>query len=174
MEGVGDVARGEDIRMACLQRRIHEDAVVDIQPREVREFDVRDCPDADHHEVRRHDLAAVDHHARGASVGSGDALDRDRPAKHNAVLLVELREHPAQLVPDRAREWDVTVLENGHRVAECARGRRDLHPDPPGPDEHEGPPAVLERGAQRLRVVDGPQVVHALQLGARDRESARR
>ena len=89
------------------------------------------------------------------------------------LLRVHLGEEGAELVSERGGQRDRVPLEDRHLVAEGARRRGDLHPDPAGADEHDPAAAARDRRAEALAVVDGAQVVHAVEVGSRDGEPAR-
>ncbi len=62
-------------------------------------------------------------------------------------------------------------VDDGHVGAPPARGRRDLAPDEAGADDDD-PVRDIERRAQRLRVIQRPEVVHVVASG--DRQPVRR
>ena len=78
------------------------------------------------------------------------------------------------VVADRDVQRDRLEAEHGDVVAVAPRGRGDLEADPSGADDHDAPPAGRDGLAQRDRIVDRAQQVHAGEVGARPAEPARR
>ena len=141
-------------------------AVARLEPRGCREPDRGRSADRGDHDIRRHELTVGEQHPRDG-VAPDELAHLGPAAQNDAVLLVEASEIRPELRAELRHEGHLAAQQHGHIVPERARGRRDLHADPSGADDDDATPAVGDRGAQGVRLVDRAQQVHAREVPAR-------
>ena len=114
-------------------------------------------------------------------VARADALDDTVPLEGfdpgpqphvDALLDVDVAIDAAHLAAQHPLQRDRVGGDNGDLQSALPRGGGDLGADPAGSDDDDRAAAV-EPFAQHVRVIDGAQVVNAVELGAGDREPAR-
>ena len=144
------------------------------RPAAFGQLDVRHGADADQHQVGRHDFSAVDAHAGDLAVRADDrsATVRDMRSVTPCSSCTSANIRP-EVVAERHGQRNRVALENGDVVAQRLGGGGNLHADPAGADEHQPLAARLEEAVQRLGVVEGAQVVDAVQIGAGKRQPPR-
>ena len=95
------------------------------------------------------------------------------PMQHpHAVIGVDVAVDAAHLAAQHALQRDRVGGDEGDLESALPRRRGDLGADPAGAD-HDHRAAAVEPFAQRVGVLDAAQVVHAVELGAGNREPAR-
>src|SRR5262245_35544127 len=160
---VGAVAGGEDFRVGRAALLVHDDAVVDDEPRVTRERDVRLEADADHYRVGFHRAAVRESYRERAAVF--DRFHADSEADPDAFALVARAEECRDSRRYGACAETVERFNDHHRRAAFARGRSDLEPDPAAADDRQ-----LLSGTQRLadrkRVLDRAEVERARRVAA--------
>ena len=172
VQGVGDVAGGEDAGGARLEVLVDQDPVVHREPGGLGERRPRRGPDADDDQVgvdpravRRLDrvdraVPAVDGH---------DALVRHQP---HAVMGVDVAEDRADLGPEHPLERHGGVGDERDLAAELADRRRDLGSDPAAPD-HDDLRRRTRRVTEAVRIVERAQVPDPGEVATGDVEPRR-
>jgi hypothetical protein len=95
-------------------------------------------------------------------VARADCGDGHVAAQVDAVVGVEVSEHPGQLGAEDREQRQLGVFEQGDLRA-CRGG--GLQPDPARADDHH-PGARPERGFEVVAVVEAAQVVDAAEVGS--------
>ena len=88
------------------------------------------------------------------------------------MFAVERGEHLADLAAERGHQRKLRHFDDRDADAAVSGTRGDLEADPPGANDGQRG-TFGQCGIQRIGVVDGAQVVHAVGVGAGDRRSAR-
>jgi len=173
VEGARDVAGGVDVGVGAAQELVDADAVVGLEAGGVGEVGVGHDPDPDDDRVRLDDGAVGEVHAVGAPVAAHDLGDLHAALQVDAVAPVQAGEDRGHLAAQDSQQRQLIGLEDGDRCAGPPGGGRDLQADPAGPD-HDHAGLGVEDDPDPVAVLDGAQVVHAVQIGAGGRESPRR
>jgi hypothetical protein len=90
----------------------------------------------------------------------------------HAALGVDVAVDAAHLAPEHALQRHCGRGDDRDLQSALPRRRRDLRADPPCAD-HNHRAAAVEPLPERIGVLDGAQVQHAVELAAWDREAAR-
>jgi len=109
----------------------------------------------------------------GAPAAADDLGDLHAALQVDAVAAVQAGEDRGHLAAQDSQQRQLNGLEDGDRCAGPPGGGRDLQADPAGPD-HDHAGLGVEDDPDPVAVLDGAQVVHAVQIGAGGRESPRR
>ena len=136
VEGVGDVAGGEDVRVARTQARVDEDAVVDGQAGGLSQVGVRDHAHRHQDDIGRNDRVIRQSDAGRSSILRGDLGDRCPQAHFHVMLAVEPGEHLGDLRPEHSQQRQVGRLDDSDIESGLACGGGDFHADPAGSDDN--------------------------------------
>ena len=88
------------------------------------------------------------------------------------MVAVQIGEYLTELAAERSHQRQFGHLDDGDVDAAFAGTGSDLEADPPAADDRQRRTFGQNR-IQRIGVVDGAQVMHAVGVGARDRRPAR-
>src|SRR5581483_1946608 len=115
--------------------------------------------DADDHDVGA-DLGAVaELNAVGSAAGAGDVVELDPEPQVDAVVAVQVGEHPGDLGTEDPKQREFAHLDDRDFGTGGSRGGGRLQADPAGADHHD-PAGAGEGRLQLVGVTGGAQVVH--------------
>jgi hypothetical protein len=173
VQGAGHIPGGEEVRVGGPQPGVNHDPVADLQARRLGQLGVRRDPDADDDGVGR-DVAAVGQpDAAGPAVRGGDLAHLNAEPQVHAVLAVQAGEDAGNLGAEDPQQRQLGRLQQGDLDAGRAGRGGALQPDPPRADDRD-PGDGLEGGLDLVTVAHPAQVEHAICVGARHPEAARR
>ena len=150
---------------------VDHDAVVTGQPAVRGQLLVGHDADAHHHQVGGVRAPGGRDRAHPA-VAALEALHRDAGVHRHAVRLVQAAEPRRHRVRHHPRQQPPGGFQHRHLGAQAARGRRHLEADEASADDDEAR-ALAQVAADGVDVVEGAQIVNALQPAPRQREVAR-
>ncbi len=167
-----DIAAGVDIRVGRPQELVGDDAVVDLQAGRHRQLDGGLDTDADHHDVGGNLPAVVQQDTTDRTVGPAEDLGDTGPEPEiDTAGGMQIPVDAGDLVAQHPAQRQRVLLDDGDRAAVLAGGGSGLQADPAGADHHHVL-VLLEGREQFVRLIQGPQVPHAGEFGARSGEPA--
>ena len=154
----------------CVMSPI-DHAVFASQARIPGKIVVRNRTDPDQNRITLQDGRARNPDARHLTVEAIEPLDHRAEVKAHAVRFVNLAKEVREHRSGHPGQQPILALDNMDVDAEFAGGGRNLKPDITTTDNRQSE-AWLEPGLDRLGVLDGPQFEEALEVAARQAQTA--
>ena len=165
----GHVTGGEHAGRARGQVLVGDHPVVQVQPGRLGELDPRGDAHARQHHVGRQS-GPVGQPDLLHPVAAPQRLDSGAEVQLHALIGVHVAVERAELGSEHPFQGQPAQLDHGHVRAQLAGRGGHLAADPPRAD-HDHPVSPGDRGPQPLRIGHGPQVMHAGEVGPRDRQA---
>jgi hypothetical protein len=150
---VGDIARGEDVRVGRAEVLVDDDPVADLEPGVRRELGIGCDPHPDEDQVGGDPAAVAQNDAGHRTVPASQLGNRNLTAQVYAVVAVQFGEDGRGLRAEDAQQWHSGGLEEGDVQSGVAGSGRGLQADPAGADDRD----PLRAGEAGLDAVTVPE-----------------
>jgi hypothetical protein len=158
------ISDSRDVRVACQEFLIDQDAIPDRKLRLDRRIDVRDNTNPHENEIPRNMLGRCRLDPGRASALARDPRRKRPESETDALCLVRRAEEGGHGGRKRARHRPLRGLDDGHGDAALHGKRGEFEPDEAGAHDH-GAADVGEAPLQVGGVGQGAKLDHAVEIG---------